>query len=344
MTRGLLVSHHFPAFWHRALTVYSFDQVICQPSSFYIPGKVISLRPHSFRLSSLGPPGPLTETSAIVMNPNNFRSFIDKGRWLVHHMPRNVDINQSPYNGQELLWRSGWRETNNTPYPPLDSQRHRHLLYDHCKISKDDQRNHHITLTHAAWGQAIINGQWQNKWPPSQGVYSCVFNPGAIMVLNSTSPEKVPDEMRVHPIHMVPLRHWSEIIWLRWKQFCQEQRCREQDIRSIVQCDITNPQTCAVVEEVLRRSGYEKRPFADPSYSSPQTGPITFVRDQEKPLMDECFYALMSTDNASGPAYFLGQHQRELGHLAVMSITCVYHWEMFTQESLSLVFHIAPWR
>lgn len=101
------------------------------------------------------------------------------------------------------------------------------------------------------------------EWPPANGEYSCIFNPGASLALNIASPGYI-SAGKIHSSRIVPLKHWLDVVWLRWLQYYDNgQRYRLESIRSIVECDINDEQTRAVVDKVKRRSQYLLKPFSE---------------------------------------------------------------------------------
>ena len=129
-----------------------------------------------------------------------------------------------------------------------------------------------------------------------------------------------------YPDRPVPgLRHWSDIAYLQW--MAPSLQDRPSDLKAIVRLGIENEDTMSVIDRVTAASGGEI-----------QTNGLTWV------MNNDVAKAMLGTPNGVGVAWLLAQHQKELGHKVVESVTLFWEKKYSGTEELkfcpSLVFHL----
>ncbi|KAB8232368.1 hypothetical protein ETB97_006282 [Aspergillus alliaceus] len=147
------------------------------------------------------------------------------------------------------------------------------------------------------------------KYKESEGSYQSLFNVDAGMIVaddNSSPENEQPDWVKEA---FVPLRQWSDVIFLLWKRVAKS---NAGGLRHIFQSIVANQQTL----NIMRQAIGEADDFKDwDKYSPIQENGRTF-----RPGSDE-YYALLYSPNGRGIGWMLTQHKTQLGLLTVSSIT-----------------------
>lgn len=201
-------------------------------------------------------------------------------------------------------------------------------MYQDLRLSLDPGLNTFVKWEHTdpGWAPASRNRPMR-QYQPTGGHYQCVFNPAAIIAVASESPKTMGYDNDILGQDVVPLCHWSDVVFLQWLRYCQERRAHSGSLRVITQNDIDNHTTKAIVRH-LQRHGMPDRAWGD--------GIATFE------LGSDGYHALLASPNGVGPAHLLLDHQATLGRMVITAVSCFHH-EGTDKRPVNLCFHVAPW-
>ena len=104
------------------------------------------------------------------------------------------------------------------------------------------------------------------------------------------------------------LKTWSDCAYLMWKKECQEQNKTISNVKYIFQEKVTNDTTNKVLDVILAKRGKAR-------YSLDKWPGIRISTESDYDGM-----ALLGSPNGYGPAYFLAQHQAELGRKKITEV------------------------
>lgn len=141
-----------------------------------------------------------------------------------------------------------------------------------------------------------------------------------------------------HALPIVPLKHWSDVVLLKWADCCTQWRTPLTGLRAIIQCDVNNKTTERIVYTALQRAGMELKPWPRREWKTrPGQGAATF------PINSPECQAILATPNGVGPVHLLTQHQRQLGKMIISAVTVFTRTFFgFNPAPLNLVFHVVP--
>lgn len=239
---------------------------------------------------------------------------------------------------------------------PRSEETHKIAMYRGLGISTLREDN-----TRVKWMHKVVSEPWGPLGPhfeATRGHYSCIYNLKAIIALDSESPDYMGVDNNTHGRDVVwaitalnsmgpdassdgsnmtgegiiPLEHWSDIVFLQWKQYCEDPPDRGlQSLRYIFQENISNGETRNIVFQAAHRHGTLIRGW------NRETASFPFESDG--------FRAVLATRNGVAPAHSLAQHQRELGRLMIEAVTCFFSYPNPHRpgvKNLSLCFHVNP--
>lgn len=174
----------------------------------------------------------------------------------------------------------------------------------------------------------------------TRGFYSCVYNPNAILAHASESPDFMgaQQQFQQRGIPVVPLKHWSDVVFLEWADQCAHWQAPLTGLRAIIQCDVNNKTTERIVDAALRSAGMELKHWPKREWATgPRQGVATFPIDSP-----EC-QAILATPNGVGPVHLLTQHQARLGRMMVSAVTAFERPSFGANPApVNLVFHVTP--
>lgn len=139
-----------------------------------------------------------------------------------------------------------------------------------------------------------------NVYNPSQGVIIANFNYGSAYQieefgLTGKHPDIVPP----------PLKQWSDVVFLEYQAECQAQGKDMKNLKYIFHIIAQNPDTEYVIEQILGE-GNEPPDWSERKIYSTDS-------DEGK--------AILATPNGNGAAWFLVQHQLQLGRKKVKDVS-----------------------
>lgn len=207
-------------------------------------------------------------------------------------------------------------------------------MYHDLRLSTVPRDNMLITLTHSK------EAEFDDKtYPATQGKYQCVYNPKAIIASVSESPDHKGYDEDITGDDVIPLKHWSDVVFLRWQLFCRGNAWRMRNLKYIIQTDIDNRKTEDIVFTAINKSGLplQEWPWRDwRQYPNQGTATFHFGSDQ--------FRAILASPNGAGAAHFLFQHKEALGNLVITAVSCFYlQGHAYNPWTLNMVFYIEVW-
>ena len=253
--------------------------------------------------------------------------------------------------GQHLAWRfsadnppsewqsfndlaiAGWRRTHEGTHVP-DHRIHggtsRIDMYRDLGLSLHARDNAFFKWEHVAAGwAAAAHNRPARYYQPTGGHYQCVYNPAAIIAFASESPATMGYDEGIEGADVVPLCHWSDVVYLQWEQYCRENGLRPSNLRIIIQNDVDNRTTHRIVAYALERAGLAFRPWGH--------GVATFEFGSEE------FCAILASPNGVGPAHLLLDHQATMGKMVITAVGCFFH-AGDPYKTVNLCFHVAPFQ
>lgn len=237
----------------------------------------------------------------------SFEAAVGKGFRLIHDFHQPVE--QSLWVDVDHLTKYGWAVDfeDNRNAAPRPEEAHKIAMYQDLGISLLRADN-----TKVKWMHKYASEPWGRQGPrfeATEGHYNCICNPKAIIALDSESPDHMGLDNDIHGRDVVSLKHWSDIVFLQWKRYCQSKRIPLSNLQYIMQVNITNTTTQTIVDEALAGLGLRLQPWVGPH------GVTTVPYDTPEGQ------AILATPNGVGPVHLLTQHKRALGHLMIYAIT-----------------------
>lgn len=267
------------------------------------------------------------------MPPDPDRLYADavrKGWYLATQLRDDARRNRTQYNLDDSLQRHGWQLMQSDERPPDSNDMARRNFYNALRLSTSAPDNvrfmwQHIEMTDPRPSDGAM-------YQATYALYTFIVNPQAIIALNSIGPESAASESasRIRDDGIIPLKHWSDVVFLQWKQFCERRRHPINGLRYIIQDNISNADTSDIVLEAARRAQKPIRGWGQQTARFRQGS--------------EGFCAILASPNGIGPAYFLAQHQTELGRLQIDVVTAFYTWPYAgLPGNLNLCFYVNPY-
>ncbi|KAK3711897.1 hypothetical protein LTR37_009415 [Vermiconidia calcicola] len=245
-------------------------------------------------------------------------------------------VHQSPWTDFAALDAYGWslkhpRRVNVAElYDPAIVN-----MYSELELSTALEDNLVINWVHSKvsppYGKSRPNTNDQRRYPISQGRYQNHYNPGAILAKFNFSPE-YKGKSQIPPVRgedLIPLRQWSDVTFLQWQDYCNDDPEQMRELRAVLRQDVINPVTKDIAFKVLAKNGKELSPWGE----GLQLGKDT-----------DGTRAMIATPNGQGIVWFLAQHKRQLGRLEVTGVTvfCNEKLGFGGVKSLNILFRIGP--
>lgn len=141
-------------------------------------------------------------------------------------------------------------------------------MYRHESFQTVEERNVRMRWTHSNESNPPL------VYPPGSfqatgGFYICVFNPSLIIVQNAESPDTMGFNDDIVGADVVPLKHWSDVVFLQWQEYCYPynqplaRRQPQSNLRGSMQSEISNHLTCSIINDILGETGKELQEYPD---------------------------------------------------------------------------------
>lgn len=281
-------------------------------------------------------------------NGMTFDVGILKGHALQRKFVDRHGVRPSPYQHLEWLdhygWGVQWPSDGSDDGTPLPQDTPKWTMYHDLGLSTRSDRNVKITVRHIDSLTCLINpeavSEDQRVYRPyhaTGALYSCVYDPHAILVTSSESPAWCGSQRGILGDGVVPLKRWSDVVFLQWQDLCTRVwRTHMADIRAIVQLDITNQTTIRIVNEALRRTGMPLNDWPHKDWTRyPAQGMANFSWSTAE------YQAILATPNGVGPAHLLLGHPDQLGKKMISAISVFRRTRFGTDTApMNLCFHI----
>lgn len=245
------------------------------------------------------------------------------------------DVPPSKYGNYGDLHSHGWVCTYNRSYQPNPQDAPFMTMYNDLGLICQHKNNRLIT-----WEQQRKVRVCERVYHPTYGVYRCILNPRAIIVLTVESPDFKGYVVGIADDEVIPLKHWSDVIFLQWRRYCEERRVPVPGLRKFIQTNISDSTTVDILDEAEALSRWPIPVWPNPNWKDyANQGTITF------PFGDLHYNTILGTPSAVGPAYFLLQHRRDLGRLCFESVICfrkVVDPNHLKRTTLNLCFNVEP--
>ncbi|KAK3702099.1 hypothetical protein LTR37_015074 [Vermiconidia calcicola] len=301
----------------------------------------------SFPASSLPGPDALAQNASLAKRVINdttdsdhrpggiltYNEAVEVGDYLIQIMtaPPSCRILQSRWTDYEMPEAYGWSLHNDemVDVGPEEDESFSQM-YNDLQLSLEPKDDVKYEWVH---DQESSPPGPQRRYPPTGGSYENILNPSAILAMVNFGPEYSgknlePPEVPVTGADLIPLRQWSDVVFLQWQEFCENDLERISMLSTIVRVGIINEATVRIAKEALRRNGKEIEDW--------DNGELFFINQDEAK-------ALLATPNGQGVVWFLAQHQDQLGRQHVWGVRVFgsdpNHYE---ERSLNLCFHIEP--
>lgn len=258
---------------------------------------------------------------------------VQKGHQLASSFSANMPASrwQTVQDLDNLGWAQEYQEPGEENGAPLVQDESKVNMYHDLRLSEHPSYNFNCRMKHM-----FDNGGFY----PTRGFYSCVYNPNAILAHASESPDFLgaQQQFQQHGLPIVPLKHWSDVVFLKWAECCAHWRTPMTGLRAIIQCDVNNKTTERIVCTALERCGMKLQQWPKREWKTgSQQGAATFPIDSP-----EC-QAILASPNGVGPVHLLTQHQRQLGKMMVSAVTAFARLSFGANPApINLVFHVVP--
>ena len=268
---------------------------------------------------------------SLLSVPLTYYTAVQKGRRLLDSFAQRLAQSQYIHYSQldQYGWEIAYRDENVGPRVEETEKLH---MYNDLGISTRNADNLQVCWKHKATSEPW--GRYGRAFEPTDGFYSCIYNPRAIVAQYSSAPWNSGERFGIRGEDIIPLNHWSDIVFLQWKQYCYDRVLRMDGLRYVLRSNVTNGDTIDVVDDVASSLGLDLRRWDNPV---DDPGVRTFPVDTEQGM------ALLGTPNGAGVVYLLTQHREAFGYLMIEAIT-VFIRQTYgvASGSLNLVFHLAP--
>ena len=119
--------------------------------------------------------------------------------------------------------------------------------------------------------------------------------------------KKYKDQPKAQWPPLVPLRQWSDVVFLQWKDLFKTSNAKDDitDLRYVFRITISNEDSTALILKAVKNKGAEFGYWPGTEF---------------EPQSDE-FKAILGSPNGAGVAWFLIDHKAQLGMKTVSKIT-----------------------
>lgn len=226
-------------------------------------------------------------------------------------------VEQSGWVDYASLAEYGWTQ-DSRPHVRLDDE----IIdaYRELGLSTEPTANRLVTFEHDT--DTTHNGV---ENPMTGSEYENIFNVdgGAIVAEGNYAPDK--RGIRIPPANMVPLKQYSDVVFLGWQQAAG---AKVKGLKYIFRHAIMNSDTIIVLNEILARRGEQRSPLYWPGLK---------INMQERDA-----WAILGTPNGRGAAWMLLQHKAQLGLKTFSDVTifrdrhkyfslCFWVWDLGAQ-------------
>ena len=194
-------------------------------------------------------------------------------------------------------------------------------IYIDLELRSGNEYNKVVELVHER--EVTLDGK---VYPPTMAVYKNFFclgpTYGAILAPYNYGPDARGSGRRppVTGSEVIPLKQWSDLVFLAWQNFQQKQaepEARMQNLRYVFRMQIANVDTESIVSRVM--GGVAASVWPGKTFK--------MTTDEGK--------ALLGTPHGSGIAWLLAQHKKQLGLKTVDEVTV---YRLTTGQPTSLCF------
>ncbi|RHZ60825.1 uncharacterized protein CDV56_108825 [Aspergillus thermomutatus] len=236
-------------------------------------------------------------TDKLVARADNWDVYKEKGRRM--HCAMNGD--------QEAANQYGWVVDDDEDPDMAMGQDTLANAFEELNI--DAEKNFLVRIDHSR--AMTVDGK---PYKESEAYYQSLFNmkAGLIVADDNKSPEYMQKNSNWKPEQFVPLKQWSDVIFLLWERAAREANSNVQNLEHIFRSIVINGDTLAIMRRAIGKpadfEGWgELRPMKEKGR--------TF-----RPGSD-AYYALLYSPNGRGVGWLLIQHKAKLGLRTVSEIT-----------------------
>lgn len=223
----------------------------------------------------------------------------------------------------DQLHKHGWQLKLRSQRPPQDEPQA--TLYRDLRLSSDADDN-----TFFAWEHLEASRPKARPFQPTTARFHFILNPRAVIVLYSEGPAHTKVGKGLYERDVVPLRFWSNVVFLQWQEHCARRGLPINGLRHIIVENIENEATQDIMREISLRYGLPIRQWNRMSMTMP--------------LDDQGGYdAILGTPTGTGPAQLLLQHRDQLGSMYISSVNFyIKRDQIFHKDELYLCFNLKP--
>lgn len=285
--------------------------------------------------------GPFTSSSSSRTNrwvgkSWTYQDYINEGSYLLCSLYAPViAVTQSKWTDQNALTNYGWRRgsvnwvdvSNGNPIPLGQ-------VFGDSQIGLDSSDTDNVRVTIRQMVGVTVDGQ---TYPASEGEYMNVFNlgrqKGAILGDMNYGPdiEGAKQDPPVTGSSVVPLKQWSDVVFLQWQQLVwtdypnagSQRDAAMQRLNFVFRLRIDNAETNRIIGQVMGNQTIDLWPG---KY-------IAMTADGGK--------AMLGTPHGAGVSWLLAQHKNQLGRKWVTGVTIFTHQ---VGHKTSLCYWLKDWQ
>lgn len=241
-----------------------------------------------------------TDTDHIPPGITTYAEAVEVGAYLVAILNAPAScVPQSPWTQYSDLTKYGWTLSRSREISPTNLGQSFTALYNDLDFSQTKADNVQYGWIHKRDSQPI--GASGKVYKPTYGSYRNIFNPKVILAPFNFGPDYMgrAETPPVTGTDVVPLKQWSDVVFLQWQDFCNNDQTCMRGLQAVVRTTIINPITIRITNQALQNSGKalnwwgQGQAFYDISSDEGQ--------------------AILATPNGQGVVWFLAQHKVQLG-------------------------------
>ncbi|KAB8067803.1 hypothetical protein BDV29DRAFT_196156 [Aspergillus leporis] len=215
-----------------------------------------------------------------------------------------VSASTSQWTNYGDLSRYGW--TVDTDRDAGDTMAQDVLEDAFEELNIDGDQNKKYKIIHSR--PVTVDGK---SYKETGGYYQSLFNvnAGLIVADDNSSPENEKKKEQWPKSDFVPLRQWSDVLFLLWERVAKD---KTSGLSHVIRSIVINAETLATMRQAIG----EAEDFSAWNKLSPMKEKGKTFR----PGQDE-YYALLYSPNGRGIGWLLTQHKAQLGLRTVSSIT-----------------------
>lgn len=205
-----------------------------------------------------------------------FEEVVAKGRRLEARFYRRVGLPLSPFRDFAQFEQYGWEEESLSQYSregaPIAQDTAKLALYRDIGLSPHPNQNTKNLMRHVNTTVSISNpGQVElegirpvrREYAATGSIHTCIYKPRVIFFQSGESPFKMGRQRGILGCELVPLRHWSDVVFLTYQELCSRWGSSVKEIRAILHLDVPNETTDKVVKDALHYSGMPLRDWPE---------------------------------------------------------------------------------